>query len=66
MHLVGEHKGNVAAAARAAGKSRTAMLKLYQKANKKLGKRAVNHTTRRLPVDNRGQVTISDEAGDDD
>src|SRR5262249_28130459 len=31
MRLVGEHKGNIAAAARSAGKSRTAMDKLYKK-----------------------------------
>jgi hypothetical protein len=61
MQLVGEHKGNIAAAARAAGKSRAAMAKLYNKANRKLGKKAVKHFTRRLPTDYRGQVRITRE-----
>jgi hypothetical protein len=61
MHLVGEHKGNIAAAARAAGKSRTAMDKLYKKATAKLGKKAIKHFTQRLPQDNRGQETIAAE-----
>jgi hypothetical protein len=59
MHLVGEHKGNFAAAARAAGKSPTMMRKLYQKATAKLGKKAIKHATQRLPTDSRGQETIA-------
>jgi hypothetical protein len=61
MQLVGEHKGNVAAAARAAGKSRAAMKKLYDKATRKLGKKAIRHFTQRLPRDSRGQETIAAE-----
>src|SRR5262249_32294146 len=61
VHLVGEHKGNVAKAARAAGKSRQAMEKLYGKAMKKLGKKAVDKiTTQALPTDHRGQVNVAD------
>jgi hypothetical protein len=59
MQLVGEHKGNIAAAARAAGKSRAAMDKLYRKAMAKLGKKTVKHFTQRLPTDARGQETIA-------
>jgi predicted DNA-binding protein (UPF0251 family) len=51
MHLVGEHKGNFAAAGRAAGKSRQAMQKLYNKALRKLGKSAVKTYTNRLPTE---------------
>jgi hypothetical protein len=59
MSLVGEHKGNVAAAARAAGKSHQAMSKLYNKALKKLGQKAPPKAkTRRLPRDERGQETV--------
>jgi hypothetical protein len=61
VHLVGEHKGNIAAAARAAGKSPAAMRKLYIKATAKLGKKAVKHATQRLPIDSRGQETIATE-----
>jgi hypothetical protein len=60
MQLVGEHKGNIAAAARNAGKSRAAMGKLYKKATTKLGKKAVKHFTQRLPKDSRGQETVTD------
>jgi len=61
MQLVGEHKGNFAAAAKAAGKSRTMMIKLYEKATAKLGKKAVKHLTQRLPTDHRGQEIIAAE-----
>lgn len=64
VQLVGEHKGNFAAAARAAGKSRTAMAKLYEKANRKLGKKAIKHATQRLPRDQRGQETIADDGAE--
>jgi hypothetical protein len=61
VHLVGEHKGNFAAAGRAAGKSGTAMRKLYEKAMKKLGKSALpSPKTKRLPSDRRGQPSIAD------
>jgi hypothetical protein len=59
MQLVAEHKGNIAAAARAAGKSRAAMSNLYKKATAKLGKKAIKHFTQRLPTDVRGQETIA-------
>jgi len=59
VFLIGEHKGNIAAAARAAGKSRPAMDKLYKKALKKLGKGAVEKMkTQPLPLDKRGQVDV--------
>ena len=60
--LVGEHKGNVAAAATAAGKSRPAMQKLYDKALKKLGRSAIKQPgkTQSMPTDRRGQVDVAD------
>jgi predicted DNA-binding protein (UPF0251 family) len=58
MHLVGEHKGNITRAAKAAGKSRQAMKKLYEAACKKLGRAAhPSPKTRRLETDARGQET---------
>jgi hypothetical protein len=60
-HLVTEHKGNVTAAAKVAGKSRQAMRKLYKKAMKKLGQKAVKHGTQALPTDRRGQCTVADD-----
>ena len=60
VHLVGEHKGNMAAAARAAGVSRTAIEKLYRKAMEKLGKKAVERIkTQALPIDKRGQANLA-------
>jgi predicted DNA-binding protein (UPF0251 family) len=61
VQLVAEHKGNIAAAARAAGKSRAAMQNLYDKAMKKLGKKAIEHATQALPTDKRGQVSIPED-----
>lgn len=64
MHLIGEHKGNVTTAAKAAGKTRQAMQKLYGKALIKLGKAAVKKPqTKPLRTDQRGQddVTGSDD-----
>jgi hypothetical protein len=64
--LVGEHKGSVPAAAKAAGKSRQAMQKLYDKATKKLGTDAVKRLQAKparaepLPADRRGQTTVAD------
>ena len=61
MSLVGEHKGDVTAAAKAAGKSRQAMKKLYDKANRKLGKKAMpKPKTQPLPMDQRGQANVAD------
>jgi hypothetical protein len=66
VHLVGEHRGNIAAAANAAGKSRQAMGKLYKKAMQKLGKKAVEKVrTRPLPTDRRGQIDVADDKAPD-
>jgi hypothetical protein len=63
VQLVGEHKGNVSAAAKAAGKSGQAMMKLYGKAMKKLGQaaRVFKAKTGDLPLDRHGQVNLSTE-----
>jgi predicted DNA-binding protein (UPF0251 family) len=63
--LFGEHKGNFAAGAKAMGISRTAFIKLYSKACKKLGKSAVTNKTSTvmLRADKRGQIDIGN--GDD-
>jgi hypothetical protein len=67
VFLVGEHKGNVSAAARAAGKSPTAMRKLYRKAIAKLGRRAVKKAqTQSLPTGPRGEITVADDKADVD
>jgi hypothetical protein len=63
VHLVGEHKGNVSAAAKAAGKSRQAMQKLYDKGLKKLGQAGAKGAAKMvqtLPADRRGQVDVAD------
>jgi hypothetical protein len=60
--LVGEHKGNFTAAGRAAGKTRQAMKKLYDKAMRKLGQTVVRPKkpkTQALPTDRRGQVDVA-------
>jgi hypothetical protein len=66
VQLVGEHKGNFTTAGHAAGKSRQAMAKLYQKATEKLGVVAVKQLAKaqRLPHDHRGQPTIADPDAD--
>lgn len=62
VHLVGEHKGNVTAAALAAGKSRQVMQRQYDKAMKKLGKKAMpTAKTVPLPTDRRGQPNLSED-----
>ena len=61
MQIVGEHKGNITAAAKQAGKSRQAMGRTYQNACRKLGISAARHsdlTARPLPSDRRGQVSL--------
>ncbi len=64
LQLVGEHKGNVTAAAKAAGISRTAMTNRYNKALAKLGKKAVKQIkTQALPTDHHGHSTIPDPNG---
>jgi hypothetical protein len=64
VHLMGEHKGNRTAVARAMGVSRAAIIKLYKKAITKLGKTAIKRATQGLPTDKRGQVTVPDSSGD--
>lgn len=60
VELVAEHKGNFTAAAKAAGKSRQAVGKLYRKATKKLGKLRVSKIKGKgLPHDQRGQVAVA-------
>jgi len=59
VHLVGEHKGNMTAGAKAMGISRQAAQKRYDKAMKKLSKTGVrNPQTQALPRDRRGQVNL--------
>jgi hypothetical protein len=68
MQLVGEHKGNITAAAKQAGKSRQAMVKLYKKACQKIGQKAPKAErvqTRQLPKDRRGQVAVADPREDE-
>jgi predicted DNA-binding protein (UPF0251 family) len=66
LYLVGEHKGNIAAAARAAGISRTAMAKRYRKALVKAPEAKMGKIkTRGLPHDKRGQVDVADERVDE-
>jgi predicted DNA-binding protein (UPF0251 family) len=69
VQIVGEHKGNFAAAARAMGKSRAAVKKLYDKALNKVGKKNLQKIlTQGLPTDRRGQslVQAPEEDGNDD
>jgi hypothetical protein len=64
MQLVAEHKGDISAAARFAGKSRQAMKKLYDKAAAKVGmKAAPKPKTQKLPEDRRGQANVPDQSG---
>ena len=67
MRLVGEHKGNMAAAAKEAGKTPQAIRKLYKRAHKKLGINATRRLkkTRSLPHDRRGQADVADPLADD-
>jgi hypothetical protein len=59
MHLIGEHKCDVTAAA---GKSRQAMTSLYEEACKKLGteRRTKIAKTQSLPIDRREQSRVFD------
>jgi hypothetical protein len=59
LYLVEDHKGNISAAARAAGKSYQVMQRLYEKALRKLGRTATRTLTQRLPTDRRGQVNLA-------
>jgi predicted DNA-binding protein (UPF0251 family) len=59
VQMVGEHKGNFTAAARAMGLSRQRVSELYRAGNKKLGKAAVQKPkTQSLPQDRRGQIDL--------
>jgi predicted DNA-binding protein (UPF0251 family) len=61
MHLVGELKGNITAAAEQVGITRQAMSKRYRKACAKLGQSAMPEAKNKgLPTDKRGQEHISD------
>jgi predicted DNA-binding protein (UPF0251 family) len=58
--LVADHKGNVAAAARAAGKSRQVMHTRYKRALHKLTQAGVkNPRAIPLPTDRRGQIDVA-------
>jgi DNA-binding CsgD family transcriptional regulator len=59
VHQVGDHKGNLAAAARVMGVSYQRVQYLYRRAMKKLGRRAAKTKTVPLPVDRRGQTVVS-------
>lgn len=63
IQIVGELKGDIAAAARKLGRDRKTVDEIYKAGMKKLGKEAVRHKTRTLARDRRGQDDIAD--GDD-
>jgi hypothetical protein len=59
LQLVAANNGSITAAARAAGKSRQAMGKLYKKGNAKIAsKTPLKPKTQRLPQDRRGQANV--------
>lgn len=57
--LVGEYKGNIAAAAKAVGRDRKTIEQHYKVGLEKLGRKAVKHTTQRVSRDRRGQEDAS-------
>jgi len=59
VQVVGECKGDIAAAARRLGRDRTTIAESYRTALAKLGKQAVRHGRRLFPRDRRGQVDVS-------
>lgn len=59
LHIVGECKGNIAEAARRLRKDRTTVRQHYRVAMRKLGRRAQEYQTQRLPMDRRGQLHAS-------
>lgn len=60
VHLVGEHKGNVSAAARAMGRDPKTVRQHYEAGMKKLGKAGVPlGKTKRLTHDRRGQPDVT-------
>jgi DNA-binding CsgD family transcriptional regulator len=63
MHLFGEHKGNIAAVAKAMGVDRKTAEQHIQAAHAKLGTQATKTLTRGIATDARGQDVI---ASDDD
>jgi transposase-like protein len=64
VQLVSEHKGNVAAAARAAGVSRSVMYRQYEAGMKKLAKAGSNPKVKTVPLpqDRRGQASVDRDA----
>lgn len=60
LQIVGECKGNIAEAARRTGCDRKTMEQHYKTGMAKLGKSAVKHRTKRMPVDLRGQEHVGD------
>lgn len=58
VQMMGEHKGNHAAAARAMGISASALRKLYEKAMRKVPVHSQKALERRLPLDRRGQPNV--------
>jgi hypothetical protein len=66
MQLVGEHEGNITAAAKAAGRTRQAMSKSFRKALGKMGKKVMPRPkTQALPTDRRGQIDVPDARATD-
>lgn len=62
MQIVGECKGNIAAAAKRLGRDYSTIAEIYHVGLTKLGKIPVKHGTKTLPHDRRGQVNLSDSA----
>jgi hypothetical protein len=60
VQVVGECKGNIAAAAKRLGRDRKTVDETYRAGLAKLGKIPVKHGTKTLPHDRRGQVNLSD------
>lgn len=63
VHVVGEHRGNISAAAKQLGKDAATVRECYKTAMKKLGRTATKHKTQAMGHDQRGQPDI---ATDDD
>ena len=63
VQIVGECKGDIAAAARRLGKNRKTVEESYKVGLTKLGKAAVKHKTHLFARDRRGQADVTD--GDD-
>jgi DNA-binding CsgD family transcriptional regulator len=59
VQIVGESKGDIAAAARRLGRNPKTIRQHYNAAMGKMGKTVVKHATQRLPSDRRGQANIA-------